>query len=76
MRVRDSRARPYWDDLSADAALGASFDALMGQRLEAEAPDVAAPRPGNLARLALDRRVAPRPLSSGGAAWRSGRPDA
>ena len=33
--------RPYWDDLSADAALFASFDALMGGRLAEDAPVVA-----------------------------------
>jgi hypothetical protein len=33
--------RPYWDDLSADAALFASFDALMGARLAEDAPVVA-----------------------------------
>jgi hypothetical protein len=37
--------RPFWDDLSADAALGASFDALMGARLMADAPVVAAAYP-------------------------------
>jgi SAM-dependent methyltransferase len=34
--------RPYWDDLSADPGLAASFDALMGDRLAADAPAVAA----------------------------------
>jgi hypothetical protein len=34
--------RSYWDDLSADPGLGASFDALMGARLVADAPAVAA----------------------------------
>jgi 2,7-dihydroxy-5-methyl-1-naphthoate 7-O-methyltransferase len=33
--------RPFWDDLAADPALEASFDALMGARLEADAPVVA-----------------------------------
>jgi hypothetical protein len=33
--------RPFWDDLSADPALAASFDALMGSRLAADAPVVA-----------------------------------
>ena len=37
--------RPFWDDLSADAALAASFDALMGGRLAADAPVVAAAYP-------------------------------
>lgn len=37
--------RPYWDDLSADPALAASFDALMGARLVADAPAVAAAYP-------------------------------
>ncbi|MFD0691482.1 methyltransferase [Actinomadura fibrosa] len=37
--------RPYWDDLSADPARGASFDALMGSRLVADAPAVAAAHP-------------------------------
>jgi 2,7-dihydroxy-5-methyl-1-naphthoate 7-O-methyltransferase len=32
---------PYWDDLSADPALGASFDALMGSRLRADLPAIA-----------------------------------
>ncbi|WP_039798722.1 methyltransferase [Nocardia araoensis] len=33
--------RTFWDDLSADPVLGASFDALMGARLAADAPAVA-----------------------------------
>ncbi|MGW4093080.1 methyltransferase [Nocardia sp. NPDC004750] len=33
--------RTFWEDLSADPALGASFDALMGSRLAADAPAVA-----------------------------------
>lgn len=33
--------RAYWDDLSADAGRAASFDALMGARLVADAPAVA-----------------------------------
>ncbi|MGI5205279.1 methyltransferase [Spirillospora sp. CA-108201] len=37
--------RDYWDDLSADAELGASFDALMGARLVEDAPAVAAAYP-------------------------------
>lgn len=37
--------RPYWDDLSADAELAASFDALMGARLVADAPAVAVAYP-------------------------------
>ncbi|WP_412516364.1 methyltransferase [Actinomadura madurae] len=37
--------RPYWDDLAADDARSASFDALMGSRLVAEAPAVAAAYP-------------------------------
>ncbi|MBF6079353.1 methyltransferase [Nocardia beijingensis] len=37
--------RPFWEDLSADPALGASFDALMGARLVADAPLVAAAYP-------------------------------
>jgi hypothetical protein len=37
--------RPYWEDLSADSALSASFDALMGARLVADAPEVAAAYP-------------------------------
>jgi 2,7-dihydroxy-5-methyl-1-naphthoate 7-O-methyltransferase len=37
--------QPYWDDLSADPALAASFDALMGARLVADAPAVAAAYP-------------------------------
>ena len=37
--------RPYWEDLSGDAALAASFDALMGSRLAADAPVVAAAYP-------------------------------
>ncbi len=37
--------RPYWDDLSADPALAASFDALMGARLVADAPEVATAYP-------------------------------
>lgn len=37
--------RAYWDDLSADPARGASFDALMGDRLVADAPVIAAAYP-------------------------------
>jgi hypothetical protein len=37
--------REFWDDLSADAGLGASFDALMGARLTADAPMIAAAYP-------------------------------
>ncbi|MFG2045035.1 methyltransferase [Dactylosporangium sp. NPDC048998] len=37
--------RSFWDDLSADAGRGASFDALMGARLVADAPAVAAAYP-------------------------------
>jgi hypothetical protein len=36
---------PFWDDLSADDGLAASFDALMGARLAAHAPAVAAAYP-------------------------------
>ena len=46
--------RSFWDDLSADAALGASFDALMGDRLvvHAHAPAIAAAYPwGTLGHL-------------------------
>jgi 2,7-dihydroxy-5-methyl-1-naphthoate 7-O-methyltransferase len=37
--------RPFWDDLSADSQLAASFDALMGARLAADAPAVAGAYP-------------------------------
>lgn len=37
--------RPYWEDLTADDARSASFDALMGSRLVEEAPAVAAAYP-------------------------------
>lgn len=37
--------RRFWDDLSADASLAASFDALMGSRLTADAPAVATAYP-------------------------------
>ena len=37
--------RSYWDDLAADADLAASFDALMGDRLAADAPVVATAYP-------------------------------
>src|SRR3954469_25095665 len=37
--------RPYWEDLSADPERAASFDALMGARLGADAPAVAAAYP-------------------------------
>jgi hypothetical protein len=37
--------RGYWEDLSADPELGASFDALMGSRLAADASAVAAAYP-------------------------------
>jgi hypothetical protein len=37
--------RPFWDDLSADSGRAASFDALMGARLAADAPVVAAAYP-------------------------------
>jgi len=36
---------PFWDDLSADAGRAASFDALMGGRLVADLPEVAAAYP-------------------------------
>ena len=32
--------RSFWEDLSADAALSASFDALMGSDVAAEAPAI------------------------------------
>ena len=37
--------RPYWDDLSADPSLSASFDALMGGRLGSDAPVIATAYP-------------------------------
>jgi hypothetical protein len=37
--------RPFWEDLSADPVRAATFDALMGGRLEADAPAVAAAYP-------------------------------
>ncbi|TNC27010.1 methyltransferase [Amycolatopsis alkalitolerans] len=37
--------RSYWDDLSADAGRAASFDALMGARLAADAPAIAVAYP-------------------------------
>lgn len=37
--------RAYWDDLSADPARAASFDALMGDRLVADLPVIAAAYP-------------------------------
>lgn len=37
--------RAYWDDLAEDPQLAASFDALMGARLVADAPAVAAAYP-------------------------------
>jgi len=37
--------RPYWEDLSGNPGLAASFDALMGARLLADAPVVAAAYP-------------------------------
>lgn len=37
--------RSFWDDLSLDSARAASFDALMGSRLEADAPAIAAAYP-------------------------------
>jgi hypothetical protein len=37
--------RPFWDDLAADRTLAASFDALMGGRLGADAPRIAAAYP-------------------------------
>lgn len=37
--------RPFWEDLSADAELAASFDALMGSRLGADLEPVAAGYP-------------------------------
>jgi len=44
--------RPYWDDLAADPVLAASFDALMGARLVADAPAVAVGYPwGTLGHL-------------------------
>ncbi|KZM74364.1 methyltransferase [Nocardia terpenica] len=36
---------PFWDDLAADAGRSASFDALMGSRLTADLPAVAAAYP-------------------------------
>lgn len=44
--------RPFWDDLTADPARAASFDALMGNRLAESAPAVAAAYPwGRLGRV-------------------------
>lgn len=44
--------RPYWEDLSADPRLAASFDALMGVRLTGQAPEIAAAYPwGGLGHL-------------------------
>ncbi|QKW35418.1 methyltransferase [Actinomadura sp. NAK00032] len=44
--------RGYWEDLSADAGRAASFDALMGDRLAAEGPAIAAAYPwGDLGRV-------------------------
>ncbi|ATL68743.1 methyltransferase [Nocardia terpenica] len=37
--------RPFWDDLAADSELSASFDALMGSRLTADLPAIAAAYP-------------------------------
>lgn len=37
--------RTFWDDLSADSVRAASFDALMGTRLVADAPAIAAAYP-------------------------------
>jgi hypothetical protein len=37
--------RSYWDDISADAARGASFDALMGGRLQTDAPVISGAYP-------------------------------
>jgi hypothetical protein len=37
--------RPFWDDIAADPALAASFDALMGGRLAADAPAIATAYP-------------------------------
>ena len=37
--------RSFWDDLSADSDRAASFDALMGARLEADAPVIATAYP-------------------------------
>lgn len=37
--------RPFWEDVSADPALAASFDALMGSRLGADAEQIAAAYP-------------------------------
>jgi hypothetical protein len=38
-------ARSFWDDLSVDPERGASFDALMGARLVADAPAIASAYP-------------------------------
>ncbi|NYJ07588.1 methyltransferase [Petropleomorpha daqingensis] len=46
--------RPYWDDLSADAGLFASFDALMGGRLAEDAPVVATAYPWGSLRSVVD----------------------
>ena len=46
--------RPYWEDLSADATLFASFDALMGGRLAADAPAVAAAYPWDVLGAVVD----------------------
>ncbi|MCP2339444.1 methyltransferase [Actinomadura rupiterrae] len=46
--------RPFWEDLSADAKLAASFDALMGSRLVAEAPLVAEAYPWGSLRHVVD----------------------
>ncbi|WP_213453491.1 methyltransferase [Rhizomonospora bruguierae] len=46
--------RPFWDDLSADAGRAASFDALMGARLVADAPAVATAYPWGTLRHIID----------------------
>ena len=46
--------RPYWDDLAADAGLASSFDALMGGRLTADAPVVAAAYPWGALEYVVD----------------------
>jgi 2,7-dihydroxy-5-methyl-1-naphthoate 7-O-methyltransferase len=46
--------RSYWEDLSADTERGASFDALMGARLVADAPAIAAAYPWGALRDVVD----------------------
>ena len=53
-RVSEALGRAFWDDLEADSGRAASFDALMGARLAADAPAVAEAYPWGSLRHVVD----------------------